>query len=632
MSVKLGRVRPGKTSAATMMGLLLASALVAPACSDDKTRAGGADGPRATDGPRGDAPLPGTDATVDAPRLDGPRPDAPRPADAPAASDAPVVACAGNVTPTPIPVMGMGGTIMSSNATSPNNARASCDQSRRTGGGEQVFRYDVQRAGDVVITVTPGTSLDAILSVRRSCGDAMSEIACVDRGSGGQADTITLQDLEPGPLYIFVDGYDRSTGTFSLRVEERVSACGSAPMLTLDAPMSGTTMGRPDLASSVCGGSMAGEQLFRVVQTSAGPLQLDVTTMFDGVVYIRSACSDPLADVACGRVNGTSGRLIVPSLPAGTYYVFVDGFGTGSGAFSITASRPTATSSCGAMASLPVPGTVMGSTSGVGMTGGSCRASSALGGAPEAIYSASVPAGNDLVVDATGMGGYDVVLYARRDCAMAASELACEDGRVQAERLVVRDPGGGPVAVFVDGTADFGSSAAGAYSLSTSLRPVRPAGQPCPTDDSARCADGHACIAGTCTARAQACAGATDVTPLLMGGMATVTGTTTGASSAIEPACSMTRGRPEALYRITLAQAGTLTVETNFPGTSFDTAVALLSGDCATAVACAATTPNGSSERATLLAPMLPAGTYVVAIDGERAPGAGTFEAHFTVR
>ena len=63
-------------------------------------------------------------------------------------------------------------------------------------------------------------SYDSVLHIRSSCDDQNSEIACDDDGADeGLLSATTVNDLEPGVYYVFIDGFGgSSSGTATVNV------------------------------------------------------------------------------------------------------------------------------------------------------------------------------------------------------------------------------------------------------------------------------------------------------------------------------------------------------------------------------------------------------------------------------
>ena len=91
-------------------------------------------------------------------------------------------------------------------------------------GNDATHMYTVGERADVIVTtIDPFTSFDTVLSVRRACDDAESEIGCNDDTAGANLRSrVELNDVEAGtPLWIIVDAYSAAgSGSYALLVTE----------------------------------------------------------------------------------------------------------------------------------------------------------------------------------------------------------------------------------------------------------------------------------------------------------------------------------------------------------------------------------------------------------------------------
>lgn len=240
----------------------------------------------------------------------------------------------------------------------------------------------------------------------------------------------------------------------------------------------------------------------------------------------------------------------------------------------------------------------------------------------------------DVAVDENATPPFDVVLHARTDCGMFASQVACVDGG-WSERLEILGQMG-PIYVMVDSTPQHGGLTQGAYTLTTAARDIITTGNPCdPNGVANRCETGARCVASSCVADSAvvACGQAVDLD--LSGGSAVVSATTWRyAADFYQGPCAFdpNAGAPEHIYRFTLAQASDVVATTDDPATRFDTVMYLRAAACdGAAVACNddVDAPAGNF-RSTLTATALAAGTYYLFVDGASA-AAGTGAYRLTV-
>jgi len=90
------------------------------------------------------------------------------------------------------------------------------------GAPEVVFLYRLDQRVEAleISTAFPDTTLETTLYVRRGCTNPDTEIACVrEPADEVAANTLRLEDPEPGTYYIFLDGAANRGGAFALMVE-----------------------------------------------------------------------------------------------------------------------------------------------------------------------------------------------------------------------------------------------------------------------------------------------------------------------------------------------------------------------------------------------------------------------------
>jgi hypothetical protein len=92
---------------------------------------------------------------------------------------------------------------------------STCDASFMGSGPEDVWLLQVPAIANVTVsTEWPGTSFNTNLSLRDTCDDMSSEVACASTFVNGE--TITAAGLLPGSYFIIVDGQDLTAGSYEL--------------------------------------------------------------------------------------------------------------------------------------------------------------------------------------------------------------------------------------------------------------------------------------------------------------------------------------------------------------------------------------------------------------------------------
>jgi hypothetical protein len=224
-------------------------------------------------------------------------------------------------------------------------------------GSEARFTFTLTATSDVFLT-THGAPMDTVLYVR-SCSCTGTEVGCNDDADGRTTSVLRLTDLPGGTYSVFadtetamsatvtLDAYITAPGTASDRCGDPGAIAAGATMLT------GSTAGYTDDYQITitprpegCAYSAAGNDLDRVfyfyVPTTRNVVIDGCTsgTRYDSVLYVRRVCTDDTStalvdcnDDGCGGGPACDGSvrssLSLPSLPAGLYYLFVDGYPQG---------------------------------------------------------------------------------------------------------------------------------------------------------------------------------------------------------------------------------------------------------------------------------------------------------------
>jgi hypothetical protein len=221
-------------------------------------------------------------------------------------------------------------------------------------GPEGIFMFTLSSPSDVFLTTQAVASLDTVLYVRQ--GDCTGpEVACNDDADGRTASTLLLPNLAAGTYTVFVDTKAAFTGSIPVDVYMTAPSalsdrCGRPGFLPAGSTaLTGDTCGfgsdYAPTAMSDCTDPQAGaaeDRVYYFYLPASGPVTLSGCTSgsdYDQVVYIRSVCTDPSSsaqeacnDNGCGGPQTCSGALrsaLTVTLPAGLYYLFVDGYAGG---------------------------------------------------------------------------------------------------------------------------------------------------------------------------------------------------------------------------------------------------------------------------------------------------------------
>ena len=92
-------------------------------------------------------------------------------------------------------------------------------------GKDAVYSVTADVTGLLTAKVT--STFDSILYARRTCDDTKTESACNDAAGSAGGEMIRIPVTKDQPVFLFVDGYSGSNGTFTLDVEVATSFCGN---------------------------------------------------------------------------------------------------------------------------------------------------------------------------------------------------------------------------------------------------------------------------------------------------------------------------------------------------------------------------------------------------------------------
>ena len=190
-------------------------------------------------------------------------------------------------------------------------------------------------------TVTVAGSYDTTLHVREDCADPATEVACDDDGGMGSL-SLLERVYQPGDYTFVIDGSGPGDeGFFNLEVDVEVpNTCATAVPLGLPAEgdvltISGTTATRTaNTLTSTCGSfARSPEHIYEFEVTSRTRLRFETVapSSYDTVLHIRGAPCAGSATLFCDDDDGERTlSLLEETFEPGTYFLAVDGFGTGS--------------------------------------------------------------------------------------------------------------------------------------------------------------------------------------------------------------------------------------------------------------------------------------------------------------
>ena len=326
-------------------------------------------------------------------------------------------------------------------------------RSSSSGAPELVYRLDISSRERVTVgvetTIPPDSSqkkaFDSVLYMRKAdCSDADEEIAWNDDASppgGGSHDSQHSRVesvLDPGTYFIFVDGYNGQSGSFTMHIDVAdvpplAQLCSQAASLTPGTQIDGNTDGTFDEASASCGeGAHGPDTVYSLALERRSRVRIiEHSDDFKPVVHLRSQCDDPASKVGCAEAADTDAAF-VGLLDPGAYAVFADvepdpnGSSTGKFTLNAETAPETGAGTRGERCADAIP-LVRTDPSVTGDTfnahddvAGSCGGT----GAPDVVYRIDVSARTRLSAHITHEEGSHVMLLLR-GCAGPKAEVAC---------------------------------------------------------------------------------------------------------------------------------------------------------------------------------------------------------------
>jgi len=343
-----------------------------------------------------------------------------------------------------------------------------------------------------------------------------------------------------------------------------------------------------------CANSAAREIVYRLEIASRQNATIDVTTQrFDSVLYIRKGdCSDESAEVACNDDSPNQHRSRVDAvLDPGTYFVFVDGYGSDGGPFQMRVvlhDIPPLAEICGKAPRLASGAAQPGATSGTFDEVNASCGDGARG--PDAPYELDVVQRSRARIK-NASDDYEPVVHIRKRCVDESTEVGCaaaESGEHEATFVGYLDAGA--YTVFADARDH---EADGHYSLLAEL---------VPGPGSGGAGDG--------------CADALPLPPAER----MVTGDTFTAKDDTSGKCGG-GGAPDVFYRVELPKRSRFVAQFSSEEAPHVFVLSKTCADHSTELACGRSVDE-----------VLPAGTYSLAVDGEAPDAFGAFTFDWSAR
>lgn len=489
----------------------------------------------------------------------------------------------------------------------------------------------------VQVSAVLQSTFDGALYLQQRCGDQGTELVCNDDNPDTSRSQIDAT-LDPGTYFLVVDGYS-GAGEYDLIVSTQqaqpiAQICGDAPPLASGHPITATTVGQADSFTATCGGSAhGGDRVYRMEVTARSRVRIREQSDHDGVLYLRSDCTNPTSEMACNDdFRDQQHSLITAVVDPGNYFVFADGYQAGrTGAFTLSADIAPETGGgaandvCASAAAMTAgTATAIDTFTATDDLAGSCGGQ----GSPDVVQRIDVAARSRIRVSFTDQE-FSGVAYLRRACADTATEVACTQ---------FYGPNGPPSG------GSFGGGGLGIVPP-TPPAPPRPGIMPIVALPPGPTPGGTGVLEATVTpgtyyliidgaaanefGAVQATVQIEDIAamertcrsaPLLRPGRS-VSGNTSAGTDAMHASCAGGAQSNDQLYRVTLARRSTLRLTLS---AEFDAAL-YIRRDCLTETSEVACNDDSSDNRHSFIETTLDAGTYFVVVDGFRTGNQGNF-------
>lgn len=314
--------------------------------------------------------------------------------------------------------------------------RASCV---RGAAPECLFRFDVPQSSDLRVALETN-DFDGALALYDAKGVANSprELRCVDDLPSGDMHHARIDlSLAPGSYLLAVDGANGEQGDFELfaelePIEKLARACGAATPLVPGVTLRDSTRGGSNRFTATCGGGALGpEHVHSLAIDKPARVRIHQQAEYDGSLYMRAQCEDASSELVCNDdfQNNLRSQIAARVAP-GTYYVFSDSYSREqSGDYALSYERfdePPPVTESGVCSGLhDTPPLTKGSYELDTLYGSAALAGSCGGqGAPELVLPFRIDTPTTLAVRLED-SELNAVVYVRRVCSEAASELAC---------------------------------------------------------------------------------------------------------------------------------------------------------------------------------------------------------------
>jgi hypothetical protein len=371
-------------------------------------------------------------------------------------------------------------------ALAANDVASTCGQT----GGDAVYVFSLTQPQkvDVALTAFPGAAVSLVSAGSCSAPPSGQCVAVPASGSG----TLTVNAVTPGDYVLVIDGGNEVAGqySFTITLSDPIypppnETCATAIQLAAGtSSVSGDTRAASDNFSPACGaaGGQSGDTVYSFSVSEPSEVVLQLAADYDAAMELTGSPCGGSPSVECAIGGQARIRQVVQP---GDYYVWVDGYDSDSGTFTLSSTIQTAAAvptnqSCATAQAVDL-------SAGAVMISGSTATASAsdaidptqcvptngtaplrLAG-PNVVYSASIPAG--MMLEATlNPAGYDGAIYITDSCSDATCLAAADNLQVGGtDTLSLTNSGTGTESVYVV-VGSWDPSAWGTFTLSLQLQ------------------------------------------------------------------------------------------------------------------------------------------------------------------
>lgn len=351
----------------------------------------------------------------------------------------------------------------------------SCNASAAT---DLVYQITLAAESNLTITLASPDGRYMNWSLRPTCGSSVGEVRCE---SGAPADS-TLHQLPAGTYFIVIEGPSYVEVDYTLAVEVGPSTprvmgdlCSNPIPLTLGTPYMGTMSGAEDDLVTSCGYNYRD-----LVHSFTLTAPSDVAITVDGGsaylnASLRTACANASSQLRC--VTGAPINSHLRAVPAGDYFVIVEGARVGSYTLTVTATTPPTVPTpasgndvCGGAVAIPATGGFWTGTT-IGMINNYSPVRCGTGEpANDVAFRLDLSTRSRVTANTEG-SAFDTLLYRMLNTCVSGMEVVCDDdgggGGGASQLSEMLEPG--TYFYIIDG---FSTAAAGVYQFQVFVTPA----------------------------------------------------------------------------------------------------------------------------------------------------------------